>query len=151
MGRLTKGRGCTAGEYTALFAMGGAAYVCLELAWRGRSHWTMFAAGGCCLCLLRVLAGCKLALGRAAALGAGVVSAVELAAGLLCNRVLHLAVWDYSAEWGNVAGLICPKYSFLWYLLCAWVIFWLRRLGSGAAIGFRPPARLFKRELYRTP
>lgn len=122
----------TVGEYAVLFGLGGAAYVCLELAWRGRSHWTMFAAGGTCLCLLRALAACKLALGRAAALGAGAVSLFELAVGLFCNRLLHLAVWDYSAEWGNLAGLICPKYCLLWYLLSGWVIYWLRRLRHSA-------------------
>ena len=28
-----------------LFAMGGTAYLALEIAWRGTTHWTMFLAG----------------------------------------------------------------------------------------------------------
>ena len=35
--------------YLALFLFGGGAYVLLELAWRGRSHASMLAAGGVCL------------------------------------------------------------------------------------------------------
>ena len=39
-------------EQLFLFAMGGAAYLAAELAWRGETHWTMFFAGGACFCLL---------------------------------------------------------------------------------------------------
>ena len=38
-----------------LFAMGGTAYLALEIAWRGTTHWTMFLAGGACLCALDAL------------------------------------------------------------------------------------------------
>ena len=43
-------------EQLSLFFLGGGAYAALELAWRGTTHWTMFAAGGACHCLLK--AGC---------------------------------------------------------------------------------------------
>ena len=36
-------------EQFVLFALGGAGYQAVELAWRGTTHWTMFAAGGACL------------------------------------------------------------------------------------------------------
>lgn len=139
-------------EHTALFALGGVSYLCLELAWRGRTHWSMFAAGGCCLCMLRRLAGCKLNLAKASALGAAAVSGVELAIGWLCNKVLQLGVWDYSREWGNLAGQICPKYCLLWFFLCGWVIYWLRGLLPGGQPAKRRTGRRkhFKREAYRT-
>ena len=41
----------------ALFVLGGAGYVGLELAWRGRSHISMFLAGGVCFLLLGRLGG----------------------------------------------------------------------------------------------
>ena len=94
-------------EPIILFALGGAGYQAIELAWRGTTHWTMFAAGGACLCLLQQLAR-------------------RLGVGLACRYLLHLAVWDYSALWGNVAGLVCPLYSFYWFLLCFWVLLVLR-------------------------
>ena len=117
-------------EQLSLFFLGGGAYAALELAWRGTTHWTMFAAGGACLCLLQRLAAAPLPLAGAAALGAAGVSGLELAVGTACRSLLHTEVWDYTAEWGNVAGLICPRYSFYWFLLCGWVIFVLRGVES---------------------
>ncbi len=35
-----------------LGAIGGMGYVGLELVWRGRSHWSMFLAGGACFLLV---------------------------------------------------------------------------------------------------
>ena len=61
-----------------------------------------------------------------AGVAAGGVSGVELLFGLFCTRVLGLAVWDYSEEWGNLAGLICPRYTLLWFLLCLWLLAALR-------------------------
>ena len=43
-------------EMTTLFLLGGVGYLALELAWRGMTHWSMFWAGGGCLCLLQALA-----------------------------------------------------------------------------------------------
>ena len=124
-------------EHLCLFALGGAGYVGVELVWRGFSHWTMFLAGGLALCLLAWLeARPRLPLLPGAALGALGVTGIELAAGLWCARVLHTAVWDYSAEWADLAGLICPKYSLYWFVLCLWALLALRaarRLGGGAA------------------
>ena len=109
-------------ERASLFLLGGGAYAALELAWRGTTHWTMFLTGGVCLCLLQALADRPLPLGPAAAVGAAGVSGLELAVGAVCRRVLHTAVWDYADEWGNLAGLVCPKYTAYWFLLCGWVI-----------------------------
>ncbi len=109
-------------ERASLFLLGGGAYAALELAWRGTTHWTMFLTGGVCLCLLQALADRPLPLGPAAAVGAAGVSGLELAVGAVCRRVLHTAVWDYADEWGNLAGLVCPKYTAYWFLLCGWVV-----------------------------
>lgn len=117
-------------ERISLFMLGGGGYLAVELAWRGTSHWTMFLAGGACLCLLQRLAACKIALPAAAGIGAAGASGLEVVVGLLCRNFLHIAVWDYSNEWGNVAGLICPRYSFYWFLLCGWVLVVLRAAGK---------------------
>ena len=98
---------------TVLFAAGGACYVGLELLWRGRSHSSMFLAGGCCFLLLGLLDKARrLPLPLRAAAGAGIITAVELAAGLLVNR--DYAVWDYRNMPLNFLGQICAAYSFLW-------------------------------------
>ena len=94
----------------ALFAVGGSAYVGLELLWRGRSHISMFGAGGMCFLLLGRLR--KHPLPVRAAAGAGVITAVELGIGLLCNR--RYTVWDYRNAPFNFLGQICLPYSLLW-------------------------------------
>ena len=68
------------------------------------------------------------------------VSVLELGTGLACRRLLHVEVWDYSQEWGNLAGLVCPKYTALWFLLCLWVLGMMRFLRSFAAYVARTKA-----------
>ena len=93
---------------TALFALGGGIYVGLELLWRGRSHVSMFAAGGACFLLL----GRMRRLPGRVVLGPAVITAVELVTGLLVNR--NYSVWDYRSVPGNFLGQICPLYTLLW-------------------------------------
>lgn len=123
-----------------LFAMGGTAYLALEIAWRGTTHWTMFLAGGACLCALDALGRLPLPTPLLAGIGAVGVSVLELGTGLACRRLLHVEVWDYSQEWGNLAGLVCPKYTALWFLLCLWVLGMMRFLRGFAAYVARTKA-----------
>ena len=44
---------------------------------------------------------------------------IEYLAGLLCIHVLHVKLWDYSEQWGNIQGIICPLFSFFWAILGA--------------------------------
>ena len=105
-----------------LFSLGGLAYVLLELLWRGRSHISMFLAGGASLLLIGKLnyTQPKLPLPLRAVAGAGIITMVELGAGLLFNR--DYGVWDYRDQWGNYMGQICPLFSLLWVLLAAVVL-----------------------------
>ena len=98
------------GKYPVLFCTGGLGYVGLELLWRGWSHWAMFFAGGTCFLLLGQLK--PLPPWAKALTGAGIITAVELTAGLLLNR--HYRVWDYRSTPLNFLGQICLPYSLLW-------------------------------------
>ena len=53
-----------------------------------------------------------------AAAGAAMVTAAELAAGLVLNCWLGLRIWDYSREPMHLWGQICPRFSLAWYGLC---------------------------------
>ena len=44
------------------------------------------------------------------------MTALEYLAGIVSTKLLNVRLWDYSGEWGNVRGLICPKFSVLWAL-----------------------------------
>ena len=101
-------------KQSVLFYLGGCAYMGLELLWRGRSHGSMFVAGGTCFLLIGHLNRVRprLPLLLRAVTGAGIVTMVELAIGLLCNR--NYEVWDYRERAGNFLGQICPMFTALW-------------------------------------
>lgn len=101
-------------KHSILFCIGGLAYVGLELCYRGRSHGSMFAAGGICFLLLGHLGKVrpKLPLLPRAIVGSGIITMVELAVGLLVNR--DYGVWDYRARFANFLGQICPLFSLVW-------------------------------------
>ena len=100
------------GKKLTMFCAGGAAYVCLELLWRGRSHSSMFLAGGSCFMLLGRLGRCiKDPILRCIG-SAAVITLVELIVGLLFNR--RYKVWDYRAVPLNFKGQICLPYFLLW-------------------------------------
>lgn len=101
-------------KQTLLFYLGGMGYVGLELLWRGWSHSSMFVLGGTCFLALGHLDEAKpsLPLPLRIITGAGVVTALELAAGLLVNR--QHQVWNYSNLPCNYHGQICLPFSLLW-------------------------------------
>ena len=95
-----------------LFALGGGSYVGLELLWRRRSHVSMFAAGGISFLLLGKIRGSSLPEPAKPAVGAGMITLVELVTGLLVNRDYH--VWDYRKLPLNYRGQICLPFTLLW-------------------------------------
>ena len=95
-----------------LFAVGGSTYMGLELLWRGWSHGSMFLVGGSCFLLLGALDRHKLPIPVRALAGAGVITMVEYAAGLVFNR--SYTVWDYRDQPLNVHGQICLPFTLLW-------------------------------------
>ncbi len=95
-----------------LFSLGGGGYVGLELLWRGRSHISMFGAGGLCFLLLGKLGQQPIPKIAKAGAGTGIITLVELGTGLLVNR--DHRVWDYRNQPGNFRGQICPLFTALW-------------------------------------
>ena len=96
------------------FSLGGAGYVALELLWRGRSHISMFLTGGACFLLLGKLNKTqpRLPLILRGLVGGGIITMLELLAGLLFNR--NYAVWDYRHLPLNYHGQICLPFFLLW-------------------------------------
>lgn len=101
----------------------------LELLWRGRSHVSMFAAGGLALLLLHGLfLRLQLPLWAQCLVGGVIITAIEFAAGALVNIRLKLAVWDYSNMPLNLYGQVCLPFSLAWCFLtipisyiCRWL------------------------------
>lgn len=47
------------------------------------------------------------------------MTAIEYIAGIWLLKRMNVRLWDYTDEWGNVQGLICPRFSLYWALLGA--------------------------------
>ena len=130
-----------------LWSWGGTVYFLLEVAFKSftghpeRISWTMLVVA-ILLTIPVERAGEQLPwevpLWLQALCCAALVTAVELAAGLILNVWLGLGVWDYSNLPGNLLGQICPQYSAIWWVLCLAFIpafDWLRYAVEG---GERP-------------
>lgn len=59
------------------------------------------------------------------AFAAAAMTLIEYIAGVFCFRVTKVRLWDYSSEWGNYKGIICPKFSLIWAVLCAAYYFFI--------------------------
>lgn len=110
-----------------LWSWGGTVYYFLEVIWKllreepERISWTMLVVA-ILLCIPVERCGAELPwscpLWLQAAGCAALVTAVELAAGLVLNVWMGLGVWDYSHLPGNLWGQICPQFSALWWVMC---------------------------------
>ena len=47
------------------------------------------------------------------------ITLFEYIAGLIFIKGMKIKLWDYTGFWGNIQGIICPLYSFFWYILSA--------------------------------
>ncbi len=102
------------GKNMTLYTIGGGSYVLLELLYRGRSHWSMFALGGACFLAIGI-PGRKLKkrhLAIRSLLGSATITAGELLCGLTLNR--DYRIWDYRALPLNFRGQICVPFSLIW-------------------------------------
>ncbi len=45
-------------------------------------------------------------------LGSALITIVELFTGIVVNLWMHWHVWDYSGQWMNFLGQVCPLFSF---------------------------------------
>jgi len=50
---------------------------------------------------------------------------MEYIAGIIFIKGLGIKLWDYSDDWGNIQGIICPLYSFFWAVLAVVFYFFI--------------------------
>lgn len=107
-------------KYLFLFCTGGIAYLLIEIAFRGHTHWTMGILGGLCFVLIGLIDsifGYELSIIIQMLLSTLIITTLELLTGLLLNVYLGLNVWDYSYLPYNFMGQICLPFSIGWFFL----------------------------------
>ena len=45
------------------------------------------------------------------------MTTIEYIVGIIGLKRTKVRLWDYSSEWGNIQGVICPKFSLAWAVL----------------------------------
>ena len=112
-------------KYGVLALIGGIIYGALEILVRGHTHWTMVILGGVCFVaigLINEIIPWEMPLTVQMFCGAIIITALEFSCGCIVNIWLKWNVWDYSSEWGNLLGQICPKFSAIWFFVSALAI-----------------------------
>lgn len=132
-------------DHVLRWCAGGLLYGLLEIMHHGYTHWSMILLAAI-LCIPLDLANNRIPwdvpLVLQAIIGGLTIAAAELAAGLVLNVWLGLHVWDYSGQWGNLWGQICPEYTALWCLLAGVVIVLFDWMDYWTGNGPRPYYRL---------
>ncbi|MCQ2573480.1 MAG: putative ABC transporter permease [Treponema sp.] len=56
---------------------------------------------------------------------ASAMTLVEYIAGIIFIKGMHIKLWDYSNEKGNIQGVICPRFTVIWGVLSLLYYFFL--------------------------
>lgn len=106
-------------KYLLVFVFGASGYGALEIAYRGRTHWTMLLTGGICFVFVYMIAQAeRLRNWQKWLLGGTVITVVEFIVGLIVNIGLGWKVWSYANMPINIMGQVCPLFSLMWCFLC---------------------------------
>lgn len=102
-----------------IFAAGAIGYACVEILFRGYTHWSMMLTGGACVLTIYYIniEFPKTPLLIRALAGTFVIVLFEFVVGLIVNTWFRWNIWDYSDVPGNIMGQICPLFSGAWFLL----------------------------------
>lgn len=107
-------------ENMILCVLGGGLYYCVEVLYRGYSHWSMFVLGGLCfgwvdfICKKITILKTMWQKMLASALG---ITFLEWLTGCIVNLWLKWNVWDYSNLPMQIMGQVSLLFSFFWFLL----------------------------------
>ena len=72
------------------------------------------------------------------------MTVIEYIAGIVSLKFMHIRLWDYSSQWGNIQGFICPQFSLIWaaasagyyFLVHPYILNALRWLSENLAFSF---------------
>lgn len=101
------------------FSFGFFAYLGIEKLYKSfvshsPTHWSMGMISGLSFLFLLALDKYKIPLPLKALAGGLFITLLELLAGIILNLHYHLNVWDYSRNFADFKGQICPLFSLIW-------------------------------------
>jgi uncharacterized membrane protein len=114
------------GKEVCLFLVGGAGYVGVEMAYRGRSHPSMFLLGGFCFLLIGMINEVfpwDMPLISQMFISTILVTVFEFITGCIVNLHFRWDVWDYSTLPYNFLGQVCFLFTVFWFFLSLVAIF----------------------------
>ena len=103
--------------YLTVFLLGGGIYCCIEVLWRGFTHWSMAPVGGFCTLLVYYVEHLRYPILKKMVLCGIGITVIEGISGILFNIILGLNVWDYSDLYFNLFGQVCLLFTGIWMLL----------------------------------
>lgn len=108
-----------------IFIFGAFAYYTIEILFRGYSHWSMALTGGACLLAFSwfIKQNPQFNIVTKAVVGAVIITVYEFFVGLVVNIWYGWQVWDYGNEPWNLIGIICLRFTVVWFLLCLIALF----------------------------
>lgn len=107
-------------KYAILFYVGFTSYITIETLFRGYSYPLMGLDGAICFLLfdkINEYIPWEMDLFCQGVIGSLIVTISELVIGMTLQYCNVLPMWDYSSQWMNYKGVICPLFSFLWIWL----------------------------------
>lgn len=109
-----------------LFIVGFCSYITIEVCFRGYSYPLMGIVGGIDFILIDKIndkISWNIDLIIQGIIGSAIVTLSELFVGLIDIYILHINMWNYSNMPFNFMGIICPTFSFIWFMLSIIAIF----------------------------
>ncbi|MCM1115531.1 MAG: putative ABC transporter permease [Clostridium sp.] len=105
-------------NYLFVALLGGFGYCLIEIIWRGRTHYSMFFAGGIVLASFYYISkSYDFSILEKCLAGMIIITSIELLFGIWFNIILKENVWDYSGMPLNFLGQICVPFSLIWFVL----------------------------------
>lgn len=103
--------------YSIAFLAGGNAYCMIELAYRARTHYSMFFCSGIAIIIMLYIYTNNKRINPLlfAIFGTIIITTLEFIFGAVFNIMLNMNVWDYSNTPLNVLGQICVPFSLIWF------------------------------------
>lgn len=107
-------------KWVAMFYVGFTSYITIEVLFRGYSYPLMGLIGALSFIIIGNInnkISWNIDLIIQGLIGCFVITLFEFIVGELDIHLLHINMWNYNNQIGNIDGVICPLFSFIWFFI----------------------------------